>query len=309
MSALISKPGLSSATTLSIPKDWDKTWFRNLISNQLKGADVRNAVGANGITVTGTIASPYAKISLGPGPVVLNTAAGTVALTVNGATGQPALVVNGDEVLSGGLQITGYDTSGFVGAGIEIGLASGTGYVQAYNRTTTAWLPLILDGLSASIYVGGSTATSLVLSTNATFLTMSNSSAGYSSAYGGVAGIIINNASSAMQSVLDFGKAGVISGRIRNDYVGNMTYVATGTGVHGFYYGGDSGAGTAVAAVNANGFSTGVATYLMQSSVAWTNGAGTTSPTLGATGPAGATTPTKWIAINDNGTVRHIPAW
>jgi hypothetical protein len=62
---LKSKPGLSGTTTLSIPKDWDATWFRWLIHNQLKGADVRNAVGVNGIIVSGNIASPYATIGLG----------------------------------------------------------------------------------------------------------------------------------------------------------------------------------------------------------------------------------------------------
>lgn len=65
MTALISKPGITSASTLAIPKDWDKTWFRNFIQNQLKGADVRNAIGLNGIVITGNISSPYATISLG----------------------------------------------------------------------------------------------------------------------------------------------------------------------------------------------------------------------------------------------------
>lgn len=60
---LISKPGITSASTLSIPKDWSPSWFRNLIENQLKGADVRNAVGSGGISVSGNIASPYATIS------------------------------------------------------------------------------------------------------------------------------------------------------------------------------------------------------------------------------------------------------
>ena len=47
--ALASKPGISGATVFNIPKDWDATWFRNFINNMLKGADVRNAIGANGI--------------------------------------------------------------------------------------------------------------------------------------------------------------------------------------------------------------------------------------------------------------------
>jgi hypothetical protein len=62
--ALASKPGITGANTLSIPKDWDQVWFRHFINNQLKGADVRNAVGSNGVTVTGTIASPYGTITL-----------------------------------------------------------------------------------------------------------------------------------------------------------------------------------------------------------------------------------------------------
>lgn len=90
---LASKPGLSSTTTLAIPKDWSSSWFRGLITNQLQGGDVRNAVGANGITVSGNIASPYATISFGPGPIVLTSPSGTVPLTIN-ATAANALVIN-----------------------------------------------------------------------------------------------------------------------------------------------------------------------------------------------------------------------
>lgn len=61
---LVSKPGITGASTLSIPKDWSPVWFRNLITTQLKGGDVRNAIGANGIKITGNISSPYATIGL-----------------------------------------------------------------------------------------------------------------------------------------------------------------------------------------------------------------------------------------------------
>jgi hypothetical protein len=50
-------------------------------------------------------------------------------------------------------------------------------------------------------------------------------------------------------------------------------------------------------------------TKLLTTKTSFTNGAASTSPTLGATGPSGATTPTKWIPVNDNGTTRYIPAW
>ena len=162
---LKSKPGLSSTTTLNIPKDWDPTWFRNLISNQLKGADVRNAIGANGISITGNIASPYATISLGPGPIVINTPAGTVALTINGATGQDALDVkvagtlifsvaaggifantwssiSGIQTItaSSGLQITGGPISGKGPiAGVQVDLTPDTGtFTGSITGCTTA---------------------------------------------------------------------------------------------------------------------------------------------------------------------------
>ncbi len=80
---LKSKPGLSSTTTLNIPTDWDPTWFRNFISNQLKGADVRNAVGSNGISVTGNISSPYATITFGGTANPIN---GPVIITGSGAS-------------------------------------------------------------------------------------------------------------------------------------------------------------------------------------------------------------------------------
>ena len=81
---LASKPGLTGATALSIPTDWDATWFRNFINNVLKGGDVRNAAGANGVSVSGTIASPYATIGLKAPIIVAASASG--ALMVLGPT-------------------------------------------------------------------------------------------------------------------------------------------------------------------------------------------------------------------------------
>lgn len=89
--ALASKPGITGANTLAIPKDWDPTWFRNFINNQLKGADVRNAVGTNGIKVSGNISSPYATITIGVGPIVIPAGATGPTLTVNGASDASAI--------------------------------------------------------------------------------------------------------------------------------------------------------------------------------------------------------------------------
>jgi len=221
---LKSKPGLSSTTTLNIPTDWDPTWFRNLISNQLKGADVRNAVGSNGISVTGNISSPYATISIGgtgpvalPGPVTINTPAGTVALTVNGAAGQRALAINGSAA-----------------SGLSYGLLISAG-------TTSA---------DQALY--------------------------------------IRNQSGSLNYLLVYGDGGVAVGNGAADN-GIGTLTTTSNIICGSY------------------FQTNQGTYLMASGVSFVNGAGSSAGTL--TNAPAAGSPTKWIAIDDNGTVRHIPAW
>lgn len=52
---------------------------------------------------------------------------------------------------------------------------------------------------------------------------------------------------------------------------------------------------------------TGNQTTLMATSVALTNGAAAALGTL--TNAPSAGNPTKWVAIDDNGTTRHIPTW
>jgi len=52
---------------------------------------------------------------------------------------------------------------------------------------------------------------------------------------------------------------------------------------------------------------TGATDFMHETSVALADGAGVGSGTLSNAPAAG--NPTKWIAINDNGTTRHIPAW
>lgn len=55
------------------------------------------------------------------------------------------------------------------------------------------------------------------------------------------------------------------------------------------------------------GITASLAATVIASSVALTNGAGVALGTL-ATAPT-AGNPTKWIGINDNGTIRYVPAW
>jgi hypothetical protein len=56
-----------------------------------------------------------------------------------------------------------------------------------------------------------------------------------------------------------------------------------------------------------SGFKSASGTYLMQTTSAWTDGAGVATGTL--TNAPSAGNPTKWIAVDDNGTTRKIPAW
>jgi hypothetical protein len=83
---LASKPGLTSASALSIPKTWDSAWFRGFINNLLKGGDVRNAIAGPGITITGNISSPYATISATGGTISDITSTGG-SITVTNSTG------------------------------------------------------------------------------------------------------------------------------------------------------------------------------------------------------------------------------
>jgi hypothetical protein len=81
---LKTKPGINGANMLSIPATWDPNWFRHFVNNSLKGADVRNAVGTNGITITGNISSPYATISgsgAGGGISTVASPGGTITVT------------------------------------------------------------------------------------------------------------------------------------------------------------------------------------------------------------------------------------
>lgn len=143
--ALASKPGITGANTLAIPKDWDPTWFRNFINNQLKGADVRNAVGTNGIKVSGNISSPYATITIGVGPIVIPAGApGTTTLTVisTGAGGVPL-----DIQRTGDGTSIQFERSGVLSAQLGFGNAFAAGQLEFFSIGT---VPMGLGTLGAT---------------------------------------------------------------------------------------------------------------------------------------------------------------
>jgi hypothetical protein len=335
--ALASKPGISGATVLHIPKDWDATWFRNFINNLLKGADVRNAVGANGIKVSGNISSPYATIGFSGITSVAGTANQIAVSTTGGVStlSFPTDVIllgqgNGGSPSAIGFHFTGtipgsdqffkiaslpastagtldalsirgtfndgwaatgsvvYDLmlgnrNGFVsrwrsqlgqvvaGSGIACYIEAG-GDVSVYVRLVAGHFShvelAVLANNQETIFpdalaITSPTGTLAFDTTSATFPPLSQddgmsetfnvNSAAFSTGYSGSAGLRINNLSSSMQTAIDFGKAGVLSGRIRNDFVGNMNYVATGSGSHNFLVGGDTGVGATALQIHNGG--------------------------------------------------------
>jgi hypothetical protein len=307
---LKSKPGLSGATALSIPKDWDPTWFRHFIHNQLKGADVRNAVGASGITVSGTIASPYATIGFGapvtlPGPVNITAPVSGIALTVTGASGSAAVsIVGAASGTSDGLVVTaGISSSDIVflvravsgaptfmeifgdGHG-TLGPSASLGFSWAAAGNITIAAPSSGDTLALN-RTGDGTIIDLVRSGT------TSGQIGYGDAF--VAGQLEIFSNGTVP--LGIGTVGSAAVHI---YANSITAVTV------------SSAGNVTIAAPTSGQTLTVAPSpsageLIATSSALTTGAGAAVGTL--TNAPSAGNPTKWIKINDNGTVRSVPAW
>ena len=158
MSALTSKPGLTSASiTPSIPKDWNKDgakFMKNLIGNQLQGADVRNAVGTGGITVSGNLTAPYATIGF-KAPIILP---GPVSIVNNGAatSNGASLMINvpagyGNASTSVGTN-SGYVGSALQMGGCEIFTYPGSGVNTQYSMYLTGNLIYNSGGTGQYVY-------------------------------------------------------------------------------------------------------------------------------------------------------------
>ena len=53
----------------------------------------------------------------------------------------------------------------------------------------------------------------------------------------------------------------------------------------------------------------GLSIPIFTTSAAISSASGGTTPTLGTSGPIGTSVPTKWLTINDHGTIRYFPVW
>jgi hypothetical protein len=323
---LQSKPGLSSTTTLNIPKTWDPTWFRSFISNQLKGADVRNAVGANGISVTGNISSPYATITIGNGPIVIPApTTSALALTVNGIarTGYgPTVLIQAPDTASesNGLQIiagTNTNDASFV-------VTNAAHTFNVYN----------LIGDSEWSYFRGPVLPTLAMSANGNLslqapasgnalsvygVAGAGNSVGYFSSAQGTAGgtsdvLILRSGSTAnsAQAGPCIGLGDSIGGTFSIlqqsggqtelwQYSGAWNQILKVLSTRGVVINAPASGQTLTLAPSPS------AGELIATSAALTTGAGAAVGTL--TNAPSAGNPTKWIKINDNGTIRSVPAW
>ena len=126
-----------------------------------------------------------------------------------------------------------------------------------------------------------------------TVLDLANNNGAFSATGGAVLRLI--NASAAAQTPIDFFTGSTMCGRIRNDFAGNMNYVAFSSGVHVFWFGGDSGVGSNFRF--SGQLATGSATPAFSASA---NKPGSTS----GAGPA------RWLPVQDTtGVQYYIPAW
>jgi hypothetical protein len=187
---LKSKPGIGSATTQTgIPMQWSKAWFQSFVNSQLRGADVRNAVGAGGIVVSGNITTPYATISLGPtipasltftGNDTFAPAAGNPTTIDTPATGANSAIIDYLQGLSSGgayeqfnddhtgtptaIGYIGYGPALFSGAAANtFGIASQAGILElAVSGGTISGLTINTSGVvtfsqSTPVFQGGTT--------------------------------------------------------------------------------------------------------------------------------------------------------
>jgi len=317
---LKTKPGINGANVLSIPQTWDPTWFRHFIHNSLKGADVRNAVGTGGITVTGNISSPYATIN-GSGVISSSSIVGTaneitVSVTAGVATirlspnvvipapasgntltvtGSPSGAA-GDFVGSAGNYAVDISGSGASGQSYGLFIAAGTTSVDAairiVNEAATAnYFEIFGDGHGFLTPPSGGLSWSIA--GNFTIATPAASTTALNVMGAGTAGF----SAAVFQAGAIAGARGVtiLAGTSSSDF--NLVCANTAnTGNNLLTLDG-------VGNLTINAASGTLITVL----TALTNGSGALVGTLSNSPATG--NPTKWIPIVDNGVTRHIPAW
>ena len=201
-------------------------------------------VSTTGLAVTGALSNTTgANFATSSGSVGIGTSSPAALLDVNGFMRSIAL-----------------GTPPASGAGLELFYTSSTGYVQAYNRGTSAYNALFLSGSTVSTLIGGSTAMIVDASANLGIGT-TNPSGGTSSstniklAIGGASGGLAFNASNAagrIESINGNGTltyaVGTTSGAAHSWVVGSSTTAMTLDGSGNLLVGRTTTANTTVGA-------------------------------------------------------------
>jgi hypothetical protein len=100
--------------------------------------------------VTGTGTTNYLPKFTG------STTLGNSAISDNGSLISVGLASVFSSYVDGfGLRATSSSAFGGTGVGVEIGYSGGLGYVQAYNRSTSAYQPMKVDGSTVSLNISG----------------------------------------------------------------------------------------------------------------------------------------------------------
>lgn len=182
---LISKPGITQASVLNVPDKWDPVWFRSLVNNLLKGADVRNAIAGPGITITGNISTPYATISAtGGGGGVSSVTASGVGITATPTTGAVVIANTGvTSIVAGtGITISGATgavtinaTGGGSGTVTSVSVVSANGLAGTVATATTTPAITLSTTVTGILYGNG---TSIAAATAGEFPTLNQSTTG-----------------------------------------------------------------------------------------------------------------------------------
>lgn len=202
---------LTGNVIVQVPASIQQYW----VDNETTGAFTLT-VSAGGAGATFAVPQGTRVILYCDGLNIVNavsSGAGSVTLVADGSAGAPGLAWASDTSM--GFYRIGPSILGFSTAGTARGSINATGQ-WAINTPTGG-----VDALDINVSNGAFSATS-----NPAFRVL--------------------NSNASAQTPMDFLSAGVLSGRIRNDFTGAMTYVTFSTGVHAFFTSGDSGVGSKI---------------------------------------------------------------
>jgi hypothetical protein len=127
-----------------------------------QGAGTINATGlfVNGLSVlagTGFVSS----ITGTANQITASASTGAVTLSLPSQVSLP-----GDLIVTQALQVQGTGTTGFAGAGVEL-FSNGTiGAIQAFNRTSSAFIPIAISGSTVTLQYGASASAGLSINTS-----------------------------------------------------------------------------------------------------------------------------------------------